>query len=321
MSIERKWKVIAGVAAVATGGVFSGQHERLGLVIAAFDPKPKAPVAANGQPTYLNEGELKAVLLDGGGPEPTVTATASATATAFVPAKATETATAVPTRVTSERASVSCEGAAIAVPGKHSDIQPGSLNSSAPIGRWFNPIYNQAEANAEHNWRGIGPWAPIAFRNIDPNAAELKTFGNLGHFVIPGIKGGKVAIGLWQEAQHQDETKMKPDGTLNRSQKNQYTFLGLGANAPVGLFDPDTGKDLNTWPDGSPINYTANELGTFSIELPSGEVRVGVCINVPGQLTGVQVPEIQVFRGPNDHPELKGENPLPGDVIKPGMSD
>lgn len=214
-----------------------------------------------------------------------------------------------------------CVGIAESVPGTHGAVPIANLDASAPQGVWIRPVYNQAKADAAHNWEGIGPWAPISFAS-EPGAAHLKTFGNLGEFIIVGDAGGKVWLGVWQEAQHQNETKMRPDGTLNPAWQNQYTIDGLPAGAVVIPFDPDTGKQL-TWPDGTPIVWAAGPLGTFSMGLPAGEVRAGVCFTIPGQIPGVQKPEIKVFRGPNDQPGLTGENQLPNtpQVVKPGMPD
>lgn len=215
----------------------------------------------------------------------------------------------------------SCVGIAESVPGTHVAVPVANLDASAPQGVWIRPVYNQAKADAAHNWEGIGPWAPISFAS-EPGAAHLKTFGNLGEFIIVGDNGGKVWLGVWQEAQHQNETKMKPDGTLNPAWQNQYTIDGLPVGAQVIPFDPDTGKQL-TWPDGTPIVWAAGPLGTFSMGLPAGEVRAGLCFTIPGQIPGVQKPEIKVYRGPNDEPGLKGENQLPNtsQVVKPGMPD
>lgn len=205
-----------------------------------------------------------------------------------------------------------------AVPARHVDVPVANVNTH---GGWIRPIYNQLEATAAANWRGIGPWAPIAFA-AEPNAAHLKSYGNLGEFVIVGDNGGRVWVGVWQQAQHQHETKLRHDGALDPNWRNQYTFKGLPPGTEVIPYDPDTGTQLR-WPDGTPIRWAANHLGTFSVELQPGEVRVAFCMQVAGQRPGEQPPEVLVTRGPNDQPGLTGENKLPetSQVIKPFMPD
>lgn len=206
------------------------------------------------------------------------------------------------------------------LPSRHSEVPVADINTH---GKWFNPVYDALRANAARNWEGIGPHYPIAFA-AEPNAAHLKTYGNVGEFVIVGDGGGKVWLALWQEAQHQNEGKwgeVNGGRGRNDSWKMQYTFKGLPVGAQMTLFDPDTGAVLDRWPDGSLIGYTANHLGTAAFEVPSGEARWGVCFNMPGQQQGVQLPEVIVTQGSNDKPGLRGENPLPPAVVKPGMPD
>lgn len=210
----------------------------------------------------------------------------------------------------------------IAVPGSHGAVPVANLDANTAQRTWIRPIYDPRRADAAHNWEGIGPWAPIAFAS-EPNAAHLKTFGNVGEFVVVGDVGGSVELFFMQQAQHWTEALRRPDGKLDTAWQLQYTIDGLPAGAPVTPFDPDTGKQL-TWPDGTPIQWAAGPLGTFSMGFPRGvEVRVGLRLCIPGQQPGVQNPEVKVRRGPNDRPGLTGENQLPNtaQVVKPGMPD
>jgi len=277
-------------------------------------------------------------------PEATVTPTATSTKEAIVTVTSEKAkgivATAIPTKVDTavaiktatpkpantatpvSQTELSSCGIKESVYATHEAIPVANLDATSPQGSWFRPVYNPEKADAAHNWEGIGPWAPIAFANVDKDAAYLKTHGNVGEFIVVGDKGGRINLSFMQEAQHQNETKMKPDGTLNPDFQNQYTISGLPANTEVTPFDPDTGKQL-TWPDGSPINWATGPLGTFSVGLPNGEVRFGVCFVIPSQIAGVQHPEITVKRGPNDRPELTGENQLPNtpQVVKAIVPD
>jgi hypothetical protein len=56
------------------------------------------------------------------------------------------------------------------------------------------------------------------------------------------------------------------------------------------------------------MDLDAGPKGDFSIEVPAGDVVFGLVIDVnPNQVDG-QATANKVQRGPNDHPNLNGEN-------------
>lgn len=209
-------------------------------------------------------------------------------------------------------------------------IADGNPIAKFTQGEWFNPVYNASKANKENDWVGIGPWAPVAFENVDENAGFLKTEGNVGTLVIVANPDSnianqrrRVAISFTQLGRHQHETAVNGNGESNPDWTNQYTFH-LTPFQEVIPFDPDTGRQLQ-WPDGTPIRYAASKLGVFSVELPkTGEnedVRVGFLIDLNASPRGVQLSEIKIQRGPNDRPDLTGENELPLSVIHPAVPE
>lgn len=191
-------------------------------------------------------------------------------------------------------------------------------------GTWFLPLYDQGQVNWDYtdqsghhhdaNWRGIGPWYPEAFQSIDSGAAHLKTHNAVGETVIVADNGGKVEFAIWQLAKYQTQ------GADNPNQTMQYTFKGLEAFQEVAVIDPDTGAVL-LGKDGLPLVYKTSKFGDFVVGIPATDsahdVRVGFVFDFGASPEGVQKHEIKVERGPNDHPELTGENPLPDSVIKP----
>jgi len=213
--------------------------------------------------------------------------------------------------------------AGIPVPSNLDQIQFANLNSNFPQGQWINPDYNPAEADAAHNWEGIGPHYPEAFKNIDQDAAHLSTHGNVGETVVVSDKGGKVMVAFMQENNHQKDGDWGTDQNGNMVKDNvddmQYTFHSLIPNEQILVVDPDTGKQLS-WPDGSPVIYTANSLGIAAFDLPATigkDVRVAFIFYMPAQVPGVNPQEVLIQRGANNHPENRGVNPLPVTVIKP----
>ena len=190
-------------------------------------------------------------------------------------------------------------------------------------GQWFLPAYDEFEANAKFDWRGIGPWCPVAFKELQSGAAHLTTHGAVGETVIVADNGGLVEFGVMQLGKHQNDGLMNGTGQVDNNWKMQYTFKGLEAGQQIIPVDPDTGKQL-TW-DGTdtPIVYTASKFGDFSVELPKTDaqhdVKVAFVFNLGASAQGEQAHEIKIERGPNDHPELKGENVLPSSVIKPAV--
>lgn len=213
----------------------------------------------------------------------------------------------------------------IPVPANSSDIRVANLNNNFPEGQWVNPIYDPFTADAGHDWRGIGPHYPIAFENIDLNASDISSHGNVGEVVLVSNRGGKVMLAFMQEDAHQK------DGAWGRDQNGnpikgdwtmQYSFHSLAPNQEIWVVDPDTGAQLN-WSDGSPVIYRANDLGTASFGIPAtsgNDVRVGFIFTMPVPTTGIQPAEVLIQRGPNNHPELAGVNPLPETTIKPLIS-
>lgn len=237
------------------------------------------------------------------------------------------TSTTAPTETTTVVETAKVYFAGIPVPSNLSEIGTAKMNNSFPEEKWVNPVYNSLTADADHNWEGIGPHYPIAFKNIDPNAARVSTHGNVGEVVLVSDKGGMVMISFMQEYTNQKDGAWGKDQNGDPIKGNwemQYNFHALAPNQEISVVDPDTGKQL-LWPDGSPVIYRANDQGIASFEVPAtygecgngNDVRFGLMFSMPASITGTQATEVKIERGPNDHPELTGENPLPIGVIKP----
>ncbi len=215
-------------------------------------------------------------------------------------------------------------GAAIPVPADLSQIKVSSLDNYQE-GQWFYPIYDQFTANAENSWRGIGPHYPVAFNNLEPNAGTLESHGLPGELIVRGNQGGLVALSLGTEYLHRSDGAWGHDASgkvvYNPKWEMQFTLKGMLPGQMVWVVDADTGRQLE-WPDGSPVIYTPSKLGDLSIEIPDsaqGEPAADVRVQLVFKLQSIngQPQEIKVERGPNDHPQLKGENPLPAGVVKP----
>ncbi len=208
------------------------------------------------------------------------------------------------------------------------EVRDGGKYKFFTEGQWFHPVYDIGAEDAAHEYRGIGPWYPVAFANIDANAAQLTTHGNVGELVISTRDGGKVMIAVMQLDKHQHEGAWGTDPKTGKFMQSdewamQYNFHSLQPNQEIFVVDPDTGDQL-TWPDGSPVIYRANEQGIAAFAIPQtkgNDVRVGFVIDIPGQDSGVQSSEIKFERGPNDRPGKTGENPLPDTVLKPMVSE
>lgn len=191
-------------------------------------------------------------------------------------------------------------------------------------GEWFHPVYDPTQEGQAQNYRGIGPWYPVAYENVDSNAAILTTHGNVGELVVSGRDGGRVMVAFMQLDKHQKEGAWGTDPKTGRFMQNpawemQYNFHSLAPLEEIWVVDPDTGKNL-TWSDGSPVIYRANEEGIAAFAIPEtkgNDVRVGFVFTMPAQGKGVQPPEVKIERGPNDNPGKTGENPLPDSVLKP----
>jgi hypothetical protein len=208
------------------------------------------------------------------------------------------------------------------------EVRDGGQYPHFTEGQWFHPVYDLTQETAAENYRGIGPWYPVAFENLDSNAAELTTHGNVGELVISGRNGGKVMIAVMQLDAHQHDGAWGTDPKTGRFMQNpnwemQYNFHSLQPLQEIWVVDPDTGKNL-TWPDGSPVIYRANEQGIAAFAIPAtngNDVRVGFVFDMPAQGNGVQAPEVKFERGPNDNPDKTGENPLPDSVLKPMVAE
>lgn len=195
-------------------------------------------------------------------------------------------------------------------------------------GTWFHPVYDPAQADKAHDYRGIGPWYPVAYEILDSDAAVLTTHGNVGELVISGRKGGHVMVAFMQLDKHQTEGAWGTDQATGRFVRNdkwamQYNFHGLNPLQEIWVVDPDTGRVLS-WPGESPVLYRANEQGIAAFAIPKTngqDVRVGFVFKMNAAIEGVQPPEVKIERGPNDRPELKGENPLPDSVKKPMVAE
>lgn len=247
----------------------------------------------------------------------------------------TETPSAEPTEASESQAPVTGEW--VAVPATLKEIkvmglQGGSTAEDGTVfpqfeeGKWFHPLYDRFQVDpSKDQWRGVGPWYPVEFRNLDANAALFSTHGNVGELIVVSDQGGWVEVGFWQLDNYQDDGSWGrgPDGVGDIYQDGswamQYTFKELGANAEVQVIDPDTGNPY-TWEDGSPVIYRANDKGTASFEIPQtngNDVRVAFRFQMPGASNTVQPHEVKIERGPNDRPRRTGENLLPESVLKP----
>lgn len=235
--------------------------------------------------------------------------------------------------VLSTEAPISGEGAHIAnavpVPEVISgsmvrELRLGGTGQMYSEGQWFHPVYDLTQEGKDKDYRGIGPWYPVAFENVDEGAAVLTTHGNVGELVVSGRKGGKVMVAVMQLDAHQHDGAWGTDPATGRFEQNpkwemQYNFHSLQPLEEIWVVDPDTGNNL-LWTDGSPVLYRANEQGIAAFEIPAtkgNDVRVGFVFNMPAQGEGEQAPEVKIERGPNDNPKNKGENPLPTTVLKP----
>lgn len=220
-------------------------------------------------------------------------------------------------------------GAIIPVPSVISgdmvrEVRDGGANKLFSEGEWFHPVYDIGAEDEAHEYRGIGPWYPVAFANLDENAAKLTTHGNVGELVVQGNEGGRVMVAFMQLDAHQTEGAWGINSETGRFEHNpnwrmQYNLHSLKPLQEIFVVDPDTGESY-TWEDGTPVIYRANEQGIAAFAIPEtqGEdVRVGFVFEMPAKTDGVQVPEVKIERGPNDRPGLTGENPLPGTVKKP----
>jgi hypothetical protein len=205
-------------------------------------------------------------------------------------------------------------------------LLPSNLNAvpvdgTFPQGRWFYPIYDQAEANAADNWRGIGPHFPVGWLNVDANAAQLSASDqNVGTLNLMGVDGGRVVVGLYVPALYRTQAEYA-NGVQDTHGGLQYTIDGLPVGTQVGFIDPHTGGPL-AWPDGTPVVYEPNDSGTLSLQVPddANDSAILMTFVMPGQQSGVQVPEVIIRRGSNNHPELRGENPLPSGVEIPAIT-
>jgi len=261
------------------------------------------------------------------------TITQNTETTVFVPTSTTTSEVSTTTTTTVVERNLAVEmgpvGAIIPVPSVISgdmvrEVRDRGANKLFSEGEWFHPVYDIGAEDEAHEYRGIGPWYPVAFANLDENAAKLTTHGNVGELVVQGNEGGRVMVAFMQLDAHQTEGAWGTDPETGRFMQNdawemQYNFHSLAPYQELFVVDPDTGEGY-TWEDGTPVIYRANEQGiaAFAIPKTQGEdVRVGFVFEMPAKTDGVQVPEVKIERGPNDRPGLTGENPLPGTVKKP----
>lgn len=208
------------------------------------------------------------------------------------------------------------------------ELRRGGQNPMYSEGEWFHPVYDLTQESAREDYRGIGPWYPVAYENLDANAAVLTTHGNVGEVVVSGREGGMVMVAFMQLDAHQDDGSWGTNPRTGRFEQNgrwemQYNMHSLQPLQEIWVVDPDTGKN-SLWPDGSPVIYRANDKGIAAFEIPAthgNDVRVGFVFEMPGQGNRNQAPEVKIERGPNDNPSRKGENPLPDSVIKPMVAE
>jgi len=313
---KEKVKYIGGGAAALAVGFFAAR----GLIDMATGVF--SPAAADG-PARTPDATQK---LDGGMPSqaPSFSPEGSGVIVSFPPASQApvESQAPVSSETTNNNIEMGTEGVKIPVLSNIKQLQafePGS----APQGRWFNPIYDPFEADAAHEWRGIGPWYPVAVNNIDADAAKFLTHGTVGEMIVQANKGGRVEVAFWQIDAYQSDGAWGHDASgrivHNPDWAMQYTFKNVPQGTLFHIIDTDTGNAL-AWPDGTPVAYLPSKYGDFSFEVPKtdgNDVRVGIVFDMPAAIQGEQPLEIKIERGPNDHPELKGENPLPKGVIKP----
>lgn len=218
-------------------------------------------------------------------------------------------------------------GVAVPLPANVLDIQVKELTNIRSTNGYIHPVYDKSQATKEANWRGIGPWNPVAFENLDANAAHLTTHANVGMLVVRSENGGRVALTLSQLQNHQHEGKWGRDASgqfvRNDTWRLQFTFHGLRSGQEVRVADPDTGRELH-WPDGrGPIRLRANEFGTLSVEFPisCGDARAQFVFDMFGPPQGFQPEEVKVQRGPNDRPDLQGEILLPNSIVRTAIPE
>jgi hypothetical protein len=193
----------------------------------------------------------------------------------------------------------------------------GKSTSVYNEGKWFIPQTKSTAEKADSannisgNYVDVGPWRLVAFENIQNGAGHLDTHGEVGETIITADNGGLVEFAYSQLGPVQNDSLENAHGQTDSNWKLQLTFKGLEAGQTVIPVDPDTGKQL-TWEDGSPIVFAASNLGDCSVELPktdkNSDVRVGFVINMKASPAGVQKHEVKVEVGPNDQPNLVGEN-------------
>jgi hypothetical protein len=208
------------------------------------------------------------------------------------------------------------------------ELREGGVNPMYKEGEWFHPVYDSTQEDEAHDYRGIGPWYPVAFENLDTNAAVLTSHGNVGELIVSGRNGGMVMVAFMQLDAHQTDGAWGTDQATGKFLQNpewamQYNFHSLAPLQEILVVDPDTGEQL-LWPDGSPVIYRANEDGIAAFAIPKTDgqdVRVGFVFNMHPAIDGVQYPEVKIERGPNDRPGLTGENPLPDSVLKPMVTE
>jgi hypothetical protein len=117
-------------------------------------------------------------------------------------------------------------------------------------GQWFLTLSgdipplskNPTKQEIADHWKPIGPWCPIATRNVDSGAAILSTHGNVGETIITADKGGLVEFAVMQLGKHQNDGKRNGLGQENDNWTMQYTFKGLVPFQEVIPVDPDTGN-------------------------------------------------------------------------------
>ena len=329
----RKITAVAGAAALIGGSAFAASgcdesrstenNPKTDNTVVLTQEEYNKLVAATKPTTLTTVGEI--------------TTTSSIETPATSPVELTTTTVSGTTETTVAVAQVEGEGQviakAIAVPSVISgsmvrELRDGGVNPMYKEGEWFHPVYDLTQEGKAANYRGIGPWYPVAFENVDPNAAVLTSHGNVGEVIVSGRDGGKIMVAFMQLDKHQHEGAWGTDpktGKFMQSDKweMQYNFHSLAPLQELWVVDPDTGANL-LWPDGSPVIYRANEQGIAAFAIPAtkgNDVRVGFVFEMPAQGNKIQAPEVKIERGPNDRPGLTGENPLPDSVLKPMVSE